>query len=196
MFENREGRWSVSGHNFDKLRRRVRAHVIYLCRRYNEPVDTADEITQRTFEKYFSKPRDVDINKDPFLLLCKIANGVWIDYCRKRSREEPQGATPRDQHIRPSQDPTPQQKALESETSRRFYQTLEELTPTNRKIAFCRARLNLSWHQIGMIVGLSTSAVESRVLTVTDHADLNGIDCADGLGVASGFGGADAWQRS
>lgn len=162
MFENREGRWSLSGHNFDKLRQRVRAYALSLCRRYGEPDDTAEEITQRTFEKYFSKRRHVDATKDPFPLLCKIAHDAWVDYCRQRAHETPQGMALRDEHTHQSQDPTPQQHALEAETSRAFEKALKELTPTNRTIAFYYVRLGLPLHRIGEIVSLTTSAVESR----------------------------------
>lgn len=163
MREDPMRHWSVSGRNLDKLRRRVRAYALMLSRRKGiARKDIAEEITQQTFEKYFSKPSLIDASKDPFPLLCTIAYGVWVDYCRKQAREIPHGTVPLDERTQSHQSLTPQQQALDSEIHHEFDQALDKLTPINRKIAFCRAYLELSWPQIGTIVGLSESAVESR----------------------------------
>lgn len=162
MLDNREPQWGLFGRNVSKPRKRVRKYSLPLFRNYDDPDNTADKAAQWTFENQWSNPRGIDINNDPFPLLCKNTQDPWKDYCRQRTHETPQKTVSYDEHAHRGQALTSQQYPPDASKTRTFDQAFETLTPTNRAVAFCYAYLDLPPNRTATVVGLSTSDVEYR----------------------------------
>jgi RNA polymerase sigma-70 factor (ECF subfamily) len=106
---------------------------------------TAEEITQETFFRAFSKLKDFRGESDAFTWLCAIAKHLFIDEKRRQGRfgELPEEAVAREKAV--------EQAAVEKDDSFRVHMALHALEEPYREVFELRVFGELSFAQIGQI---------------------------------------------
>ena len=105
----------------------------------------AEEITQETFFRSFSKLKDFRGESDAFTWLCAIARNLFADEKRRQTRagDLPEDAVSRDRGV--------EQAAVEREDSFRVHMALHALEEPYREVFELRIFGELSFQQIGRI---------------------------------------------
>ncbi len=105
----------------------------------------AEEITQETFFRAFSKQSEFRGESDEVTWLCAIARNYWLDEKRRGKRTE---AMPEEM----TDDGTgPEQAAVDRDSSFRIHMALHQLEEPYREVFELRVFGELSFREIGMI---------------------------------------------
>ena len=107
----------------------------------------AEEITQETFFRAFSKQRDFRGEADEATWLCAIAKNCFLDEKRRQKRTAP---IPEDA---PQPGKGMEQRAAERDASFRIHMALHALEEPYREVFELRIFGELSFREIGMIFG-------------------------------------------
>ena len=120
---------------------RVFSYVMTLARDRHQ----AEEITQETFFRAFSKLNEFRGEADEVTWLCAIAKNLFSDELRRQARsgEMPGEAASREKGV--------EQKAVEQDASFRIHLALHELEEPYREVFELRVFGELSFKQIGSI---------------------------------------------
>lgn len=105
----------------------------------------AEEITQETFFRAFSKQSEFRGESDEVTWLCAIAKNYWLDEKRRGKRTE---AMPEEMTDLGS---GPEQAAVDRDSSFRIHMALHQLEEPYREVFELRVFGELSFHEIGMI---------------------------------------------
>lgn len=107
----------------------------------------AEEITQETFFRAFSKQGDFRGESDEMTWLCAIARNYYLDEIRRRKKTEPISEE------LPETRKSLEQKALDRDTSLRIHMALHGLEEPYREVFELRIFGELHFREIGMIFG-------------------------------------------
>lgn len=126
--------------------------------------EDAEEVLQDSFEYAFRKLDQYDPDKSAFKTwLYRIA----ISRCRNKRRRKwlPSISLSQiaNQEINDDRTPTPDEMMALTEEQRRVWLALAELTPKLRETAVLRYYDNLSYNEIGDILGIPSKTAESRM---------------------------------
>ena len=105
----------------------------------------AEEITQETFFRAFSKQSEFRGESDEVTWLCVIAKNYWLDEKRRGKRTE---AMPEEMTDLGS---GPEQAAVDRDSSFRIHMALHQLEEPYREVFELRVFGELSFREIGMI---------------------------------------------
>lgn len=105
----------------------------------------AEEITQETFFRAFSKQSEFRGGSDEVTWLCAIAKNYWLDEKRRGKRTE---AMPEEMTDLGS---GPEQAAVDRDSSFRIHMALHQLEEPYREVFELRVFGELSFREIGMI---------------------------------------------
>lgn len=105
----------------------------------------AEEITQETFFRAFSKQSEFRGESDEVTWLCAIAKNYWLDEKRRGKRTE---AMPEEMTDLGS---GPEQAAVDRDSSFRIHMALHQLEESYREVFELRVFGELSFREIGMI---------------------------------------------
>ena len=105
----------------------------------------AEEITQETFFRVFSKQSEFRGESDEVTWLCAIAKNYWLDEKRRGKRTE---AMPEEMTDLGS---GPEQAAVDRDSSFRIHMALHQLEEPYREVFELRVFGELSFREIGMI---------------------------------------------
>ena len=105
----------------------------------------AEEITQETFFRAFSKQSEFRGETDEVTWLCAIAKNYWLDEKRRGKRTE---AMPEEMTDLGS---GPEQAAVDRDSSFRIHMALHQLEEPYREVFELRVFGELSFREIGMI---------------------------------------------
>lgn len=105
----------------------------------------AEEITQETFFRAFSKQSEFRGESDEVTWLCTIAKNYWLDEKRRGKRTE---AMPEEMTDLGS---GPEQAAVDRDSSFRIHMALHQLEEPYREVFELRVFGELSFREIGMI---------------------------------------------
>ena len=105
----------------------------------------AEEITQETFFRAFSKQGEFRGESDEVTWLCAIAKNYWLDEKRRGKRTE---AMPEEMTDLGS---GPEQAAVDRDSSFRIHMALHQLEEPYREVFELRVFGELSFREIGMI---------------------------------------------
>ena len=108
----------------------------------------AEEITQETFFRAFSKQNEFRGESDEVTWLCAIAKNFFLDEKRRQSRTEPIS-----EEDVPDIGKSMEQKTLDRDTSFRIHLALHALEEPYREVFELRVFGELSFREIGMIFG-------------------------------------------
>ena len=111
----------------------------------------AEEITQETFFRAFSKRSSFRGDSDELTWLCAIARNYYLDETKKQNRHEP---IPEDLH---DTGKGLEQAAMDRDTSFRIHMALHDLEEPYRETFELRVFGELSFREIGMIFGKTES---------------------------------------
>ena len=107
----------------------------------------AEEITQETFFRTFSKQRDFRGESDEATWLCAIARNLFLDERRRQSRNEP---IPEEL---PDTGKGIEQRAVDRDSSFRIHMALHNLEEPYREVFELRIFGELSFREVGTIFG-------------------------------------------
>ena len=93
--------------------------------------------------------------------LYQLTTNAAIDFLRREKRHR--AVTPIDDEPEPAAPDTPQQVLEEEEVSRALQQALDALSPEHREIFLLRQMRQLSYEEIGRLLGLEPGTVKSRL---------------------------------
>lgn len=93
--------------------------------------------------------------------LYQLTSNAAIDFLRREKRHR--GATPIEEEIDLAAPGTPQQAAEEAELREALQQALDALTPEHRQIFLLRQMQQMSYEEIGRLLGLESGTVKSRL---------------------------------
>ena len=106
----------------------------------------AEEITQETFFRAFSRQKDFRGDSDEVTWLCAIAKNFFIDEKRRKSRS---GAVPEEDTPAPGK--SVEQMSVDRDSSFRIHLALHDLEEPYREVFELRVFGELSFQQIGSI---------------------------------------------
>ena len=109
---------------------------------------SAEEITQETFFRAFSRQQDFRGDSDEVTWLCAIAKNFFIDEKRRRSRS---GAVPEEDTPAPGK--SVEQMAVDRDSSFRIHLALHGLEEPYREVFELRVFGELSFREVGTIFG-------------------------------------------
>lgn len=93
--------------------------------------------------------------------LYQLTTNAAIDFLRREKRHR--AAVPMEDEPEPATLDTPQQAVEESEVRQALQQALDTLTPEHREIFLLRQMRQLSYEEIGRLLGLESGTVKSRL---------------------------------
>ena len=93
--------------------------------------------------------------------LYQLTTNAAIDFLRREKRHR--AVTPIEEEPEPATPDTPQQALEESEMRAALHQALQSLTPEHRQIFLLRQMRQLSYEEIGRLLGLEAGTVKSRL---------------------------------
>ena len=93
--------------------------------------------------------------------LYQLTSNAAIDFLRREKRHR--AATPLDDEVDLAAPGTPQQAAEEAELQQALQQALDALTPEHRQIFLLRQMRQMSYEEIGRLLGLESGTVKSRL---------------------------------
>ena len=93
--------------------------------------------------------------------LYQLTTNAAIDFLRREKRHR--AATPIDDELELAAPGTPHQAAEEAELRQALQQALDALTPEHRQIFLLRQMRQLSYEEIGRLLGLEPGTVKSRL---------------------------------
>ncbi len=113
-------------------------------------VDIAEELTQETFYKMIKKINTYKGNCKFSVWLCEIAKNTWYDELRKNKRK-----LDYDTENNISNGRNIEEDYIEKEEVEEVYQKIEEFGEETKRVMFLRINSELSFKQIGDILGKS-----------------------------------------
>ena len=93
--------------------------------------------------------------------LYQLTTNACLDLLRREKRHR--AATPLEDEMELAADSTPQQAAEAAELRESLQQALDSLTPEHRQIFLLRQMRQLSYDEIGRLLGLESGTVKSRL---------------------------------
>lgn len=93
--------------------------------------------------------------------LYQLTSNAAIDFLRREKRHR--GATPIEEEVDLAAPGTPQQAAEEAELREALQQALDALTPEHRQVFLLRQMQQMSYEEIGRLLGLESGTVKSRL---------------------------------
>ena len=124
----------------------VYRYLLSLCR----DSQTAEELTQETFFRAILSVNRYDGSSKVSTWLCQIAKHLWYQYLRKEQKRE----LPLEEIDEPLTAPLDAQLA-EQEDAGELYATIHSLDEPYREVVYLRALGNLTFRQIGNVLGQS-----------------------------------------
>ncbi|HSR46489.1 MAG TPA: sigma-70 family RNA polymerase sigma factor [Anaerolineales bacterium] len=134
--------------------------VYNLCYRMLSDRNLAEDAAQETFLRAYRKLDRYDERRSPRTWILSIAAHHCIDLLRRRRLL---GFQPIDDMEIPSSHPSPEATLIRREAEAEIAQLLEGLAPEERAVITLRYWYDLSIEEIGEAVGMSSSAVRTRL---------------------------------
>jgi len=144
---------------FEELVGRYHAAVFRLAHRMLSGVDEAEGVTQAAFVKAYEKLGDYDPSRRFFSWVYRIAVNESIDRLGRRKRQ-----VTLDSGI-VSSAPSPEEDREQRETVERVDRAVRALPPDLRVVVHLRHFEDLSYREMGEILGIPEKTVKSRLYT-------------------------------
>ena len=135
----------MTGDNSEKLYEAYYMRVFSYAMTLTKDRPWAEEITQETFFRAFSKQKDFRGEASEMTWLCTIAKNFFVDEQRRRKKTEP---IPEEL---PQEGRSIEQKAMDRDASFRIHMALHDLEEPYREVFELRIFGELSFREIGMI---------------------------------------------
>jgi RNA polymerase sigma-70 factor (ECF subfamily) len=110
--------------------------------------DLAEDLTQETFYQAIRSIDRFDGSCKLSVWLCQIAKHLWYQHLRKTKRESPMPEQPPEVPV-----PSAEEGLLEQEGRLELLRQIHALPETQREVVYLRAFGNLSFREIGDVLG-------------------------------------------
>lgn len=144
---------------FGSLVEKYERPVFNIAYRISGEYEDAMDITQTVFTRAFERLDSFDPARNFFSWLYRMAINESLNVVRRRSRTIHSEADP------PSRLPAPDEEIVREESQRMIQQALARLTEDHRVVIILRHFLDLSYREIGEIIGIPEKTVKSRLYT-------------------------------
>jgi len=155
---------SGDGAAFDALYTRYERQIYaYVYRTMNGNPDDATDLTQETFLKAYKALGKTSDDLNISAWLHRIAYNTCLDELRRRQRIrwQPWDMMKHDRLLRGSAGENPERSTLRREAEGTVQEILNRMSPRNRQALILREYEGLSCEDIGVVMGVSRSAVKS-----------------------------------
>ncbi|MEZ6023337.1 MAG: sigma-70 family RNA polymerase sigma factor [Hyphomonadaceae bacterium] len=150
------------------LIQRHRQPLIRYFARRGVPAATCEDLAQETFARVFALgDKQHILNLEAYLF--QVASSVFADHLRRRRVRHEAAHVPLDQAAPEIEVLTPERVLEGREAIARVVAALSELKPKTREIFLLNRMDGLSYTQIAVRLGLSTSAVEKQMIKALAH---------------------------
>ena len=148
---------------FARLVEQYQSQVYNLCYRMLGNASDAEEAAQETFLRAFSRLKTYDESRKFSSWLLSIGSHYCIDRLRRRrfTWTDIDDVAPKLES--PHHDERPEQVYLQTEMADEVQQMLGTLSPLYRTVLILRYYQHASYEEMGEILGVSESAVKSRL---------------------------------
>ena len=131
---------------YQEYARPVYLYLLSLCR----DEKTAEDLTQETFYQAMKNIRRYDGSCRLMTWLCQIGKHLWYQEAEKRRKRGV--SVPLEEDLVPA--PDENVDSLENDENRvHLFRAMQTLEPTAREVVYLRVMGDLSFHQIGDILG-------------------------------------------
>jgi RNA polymerase sigma-70 factor (ECF subfamily) len=162
---------AARGGDEDAYRRLVERHsrnVFRLAYRMTRSEHDAEDVVQNAFIKAFRRLDHFESRANFGTWLHRIAANCAYDVLRsqkRRQREEPLEPDPEnpEAHALPSLSPSPDRLAVSADVRERVARAMSRLSPLERSAFVLRHHQGLSIREIGVALGLDTSATKHSI---------------------------------
>ena len=146
---------------FEFLVRTYETSVYRLALRMCGNAHDAEEVAQEAFVAAWKGMPSFRGESKFSSWLYQLTSNAAIDFLRREKRHR--AATPLDDEVDLAAPGTPQQAAEEAELQQTLQQALDALTPEHRQIFLLRQMRQMSYEEIGRLLGLESGTVKSRL---------------------------------
>ena len=129
-------------------------------------VDIAEELTQETFYKMIKKINTYKGNSKFSVWLCEIAKNTWYDELRKNKRKLDYKA---EENI--ADERNIEADYIAKEKAEEVYQKIEMFDEETKRVMYLRINSELSFKQIGDILGKSETWARVTVYRAKQHVE-------------------------
>jgi RNA polymerase sigma-70 factor (ECF subfamily) len=144
---------------FEAILEKYERAVFNVAYRTVQDYDDAADITQTVFLKAYERARSYDPRYKFFSWLYRIAVNESLNYLKRRRREVQLEGELADLST------DPDVRVAQDEQSERIQKALMDLTPDYRVVVVLRYFLEMSYREIGEIVGIREKTVKSRLFS-------------------------------
>lgn len=144
---------------FGSLVEKYERPIFNLAFRISGDYEDAMDITQTVFVKAFEKLDSFDPSRNFFSWIYRMAVNESLNFVRRRSRTVHVETDP------PSRVPSPDESIVLEESRTLLQQALARLAEDYRVVIILRHFLDLSYRQIGEVIGIPEKTVKSRLYT-------------------------------
>ena len=128
----------------------VYRYSLSLCRSETE----AQDITQETFLKAMKAAESFEGNSSLYTWLCAIAKNLWLNQCKKQSREVlPENIS----NLQADNDPSIEQQVADKETAMHIHKVLHDLNEPYKEVFSLRVFGQLSFAEIAKLFSKTES---------------------------------------
>lgn len=159
-----EQREAAGGAFVTLYRRYVKRIYAYCFRRVGNHAD-AEDLTEQVFAEALEKFGDYEERGKAGAWLFSIAHSRVVDYYRRQRQD-----VALDETVGHSADgPTPERQLIDAERRQRLFAVLDRLDEGKRELILLRFGAELSYQEIGAIVGKREAAVKMAVYRLLDE---------------------------
>jgi RNA polymerase sigma-70 factor (ECF subfamily) len=144
---------------FGSLVEKYERPIFNLSFRISGEREDAMDITQTVFMKAFARLESFDPSRNFFSWLYRMTVNEALNFVRRRSR------TVQIEADLPSRIPGPDERIIEEESNTLLQRALARLAEDYRVVIILRHFLDLSYREIGDIIGIPEKTVKSRLYT-------------------------------
>jgi RNA polymerase sigma-70 factor (ECF subfamily) len=154
---------------WEKLVVRYTKRIYNLCYRFVERVDQAEDLTQDVFIKVFRNLNNYKPETGNFVTwLMSVSRNLLIDHYRESKDERVTISTDEDEEYSlletlPANVPSPEAEMQRTEKLAMLKKGLSRLSPELREAVILRDIEELSYQEVGKILGIPDGTVKSRI---------------------------------
>ena len=146
---------------FEQLVQTYQTSVYRLALRMCGNAHDAEEVAQEAFVSAWKALPSFRGESKFSSWLYQLTTNAAIDFLRREKRHR--GAAPLDEALALAAEGTPQQAAEDAQLRETLQQALDTLSPEHRQIFLLRQMRQLSYEEIGRLLGLEVGTVKSRL---------------------------------
>ena len=154
---------------FEEILARYRVRIYRLCYRMAGNAEDAEDWTQECFVRVYQQLNGFDAARSFAPWLLRVASNTCINLAKARSRRECRVQVGLSGSERSSPQGDPLQRALAGAETQDLHQALDTLSPLLRQTLVLWAQEELTFRELGEVLGVPLPTVSARVQRALSH---------------------------